>query len=137
MTPPTAAPPTVPSVLPPLMAEPAAPPNAAPPTVPSVSFVVPQAVRPNASAIAIRYLFIETPFGKSPPKCRKPHARLRGLSKRAVEVVCVGAHDFDLREFADFQIVRLSATPGMTCGRVQLGARMTTNVDDAVDLRRI
>src|SRR5438128_5603353 len=53
MTPPATAPPTVPMVLPPVTADPAAPPSAAPPTVPTVSPVLPQPAMPRAAASAI------------------------------------------------------------------------------------
>src|SRR4051812_38903072 len=50
MTPPSTAPPTVPTVLPPVAADPGMPPTAAPPTVPTVSplpvGLPPHAVRP-------------------------------------------------------------------------------------------
>jgi hypothetical protein len=54
ITPPTAAPPTVPTVLPPVTELPAKPPSAAPPTVPIVCRLgVPQADRAEASVTAL------------------------------------------------------------------------------------
>src|SRR2546428_384854 len=98
MTPPATAPPTVPMVLPPVTADPAAPPSAAPPTVPTVSPVLPQPAMPRAAASAIlrtmkTLLMLLPPVVKmaqsvvSRPEGRPRRALGRDEPRRAVEVV--------------------------------------------------